>query len=199
MGRRMPSPIGHALAGAAIAWGFEDQIRRIDGRPAAQRTRDRVLPVACVALAAMPDLDLLAPYTHRTVTHSLMALACIAIVAIAVTGKVTGRVGWAMVLACTAAYGSHLLLDWLAEDDTAPRGVQLLWPFSRHWFISGWDLFRGTARIDVFSLRSMQINALAVAQEIAILGPVAVFARLVRVKAPPRLPAEMTGGHHPAQ
>jgi hypothetical protein len=135
-----------------------------------------------VALAAAPDLDLLAPYTHRTVTHSLLAVATIAIISIVVTGKVTGGSRWRIVFTCTAAYASHLLLDWLAVDDTVPRGIQLLWPFDHRWFISGWDLFRGTARRDVFSPLSMRTNLLAIAQETLMLGPVAWLAYWYRRK-----------------
>jgi membrane-bound metal-dependent hydrolase YbcI (DUF457 family) len=130
----------------------------------------------CVALAAAPDLDLIAPYTHRTITHSVVAVALIAIVTIVVTGKVTRHNGRSVALACTLAYASHLALDWMAVDDSVPRGIQLLWPFDHRWFISGWDLFRGTARRDIFTATSMRTNALAILQEVAILGPIAVLA-----------------------
>jgi len=130
----------------------------------------------CVALAAAPDLDLLAPYTHRTVTHSLIAVASIAIVTMMVTGKVTRGIVPLVVLTCTLAYGSHLALDWMAVDDSLPRGIQLLWPFDHRWFISGWDLFRGTARRDILTATSMKTNALAILQEVAMLGPIAVLA-----------------------
>jgi hypothetical protein len=146
-----------------------------------------------------PDLDLLAPFQHRTATHSVAAVALVLIVAIGVTGKVTGRIVWTAVIAVTAACGSHLLLDWLAEDSTLPRGLQILWPFSAQWFISDADLFRGTARRNVFTLNSMRINALAIAQEIAILGPIAAGVWLVRVKTLARLAAQVPGRHHATQ
>jgi membrane-bound metal-dependent hydrolase YbcI (DUF457 family) len=179
----MPSPIGHALAGAAIAWtvapGRTGSLDALSPRTAPSRPRvPSATPLlwACVALAAAPDLDLLAPYTHRTITHSFAAVAVVAIVSIAVTGKVTRRIAPLMVLACTLAYASHLALDWMAVDDSVPRGVQLLWPFDDRWFISGWDLFRGTARRDIFTALSMRTNALAILQELAILGPIAWLA-----------------------
>ena len=74
-----------------------------------------------------------------------------------------------------AAFASHLLLDWLGADPTPPNGVQLLWPFNDRWFISGLDLFRGTARRNLFTAQSMWINAAAIAQELAITGPIALF------------------------
>jgi len=189
----MPSPIGHAIAGAAIAWVAEA------GGPPPPTRRPWTLTVLCAGLAAAPDLDLLAPYQHRTATHSILALALVVIIAMVVTGKVRGRVISTIVWAAGAAYASHLLLDWLAEDSTPPRGLQLLWPFSGRWFISDLDLFRGTARLHIFTANSMRINALAIAQEIAILGPLAAVAWLVRVKALARFPAELSGRHHPAQ
>ena len=170
----MPSPIGHAIAGAAIAWGVE-------ATPPRPRLSPH-LPLICACLAAAPDLDLLAPYMHRTVTHSLLAVAVVTAVMIigaGVTAKVTGRVTpfrGRFVLACAAAYASHLLLDWLGVDDTPPRGLQILWPFSDRWFISDLDVFRGTARLGVWTAASMWTNALAIVQEIAILGPIALLA-----------------------
>ena len=193
----MPSPVGHAIAGATVAWVAEAvSDERRDRPPKGGRY---ALTIACAALAMAPDLDLLAPFQHRTATHSVVAVALVLIMAIGVTGKVTGRVAWAAVIALTAAYASHLFLDWLAEDSLSPRGLQMLWPLSSHWFISEANLFRGTAREDVFTLESLRINALAIAQEIAILGPIAVGAWLVRVKALARLPAQMPGRHHAAQ
>jgi len=215
----MPSPIGHALAGAAIAWSVSlrepGPLSMMDARPpqtpgsmpegtlslVPRSTEGRspdpldAFTLLCAFLAAAPDLDLLVPYTHRAGTHSLLAVAFVAlssIIVMTVTGRVTGSgrvesrqgvIAWRVVLACTAAYASHLFLDWLGADDTPPRGLQLLWPFSDRWFISDLDLFRGTARRDVFSALSMRTNALAVAQEIAILGPVALAAWLVRRRA----------------
>lgn len=35
-----------------------------------------------------------------------------------------------------AAWASHVMLDWLGEDTSAPFGVMALWPFSREHFMS---------------------------------------------------------------
>ena len=195
----MPSPIGHALAGAAIAFSSAPALGLRNTENATDAHRLRILTLTCAALAALPDIDLAAPYTHRTITHSLLATAAVTIIAAVVTGQVTPRAAWRTTLICAAAYASHLLLDWLAVDDTPPRGLQILWPFRDRWFISGWDLFRGTARRNLFSMVSMRANVLAILQEIAILGPVAAIAWLVGVKTPSRFPAEMSRGHHPTQ
>ncbi len=198
----VPSPIGHALAGAAIAWLSD--VRTAPTRPPEARSRpDRpeslyVTTLTCVGLAVLPDADLLLPIAHRTATHSVTAVAVVAllmIVAAAVTGKVTPR----LVVAGVAAYASHLLLDWLQADPTPPYGLQMLWPMSSTWFISGWDLFRGTERRQVFEAATMRRNLAAGLQETAILAPIAAAAWLVRVKAAARLAAQMPGGDHPLQ
>jgi membrane-bound metal-dependent hydrolase YbcI (DUF457 family) len=222
----MPSPIGHALAGVAVAWSAG---RLAQPATAARRVSVRFTAL-CAALAMAPDLDLLIQPTHRTVTHSVGAVALVFIVAIAVTGWVRrgrvglvgqvgqvgqkGRVGqagqgevvqvgaaaararkegqdgqerqgareaqhrratrvdWGVAFVCTAAYASHLLLDWLGSDPSWPTGIQALWPFSHRWFISGWNLFPYIERREMLSSTSIIINTKAIAGEVAILGPV---------------------------
>lgn len=157
----MPSPIGHAIAGVAIGQAITP------GRP-------RTI-VACAALAAAADADLLLPSTHRTLTHGIGAVAVVTILAIVVTRKVTDA-RLRVVVALVTAYASHLLLDWLGADPVPPRGLQLLSPFSDRWFISDWDVFRGTTRRELATAHAWWVNATAIAQEIVILGPVAWLA-----------------------
>jgi membrane-bound metal-dependent hydrolase YbcI (DUF457 family) len=172
IGARMPSPIGHALGGVAAAWTAD----LVHGR---RDERHRLL-LLYMALAAAPDLDLLVPGSHRMATHSLFAMLLVFIIAAAVTAQVTprrasrfgGQAHWRTAAMCAAAYGSHLLLDWLGADNVPPRGIQLLWPVSDRWFISDLDLFRQTARQHFLSPAIMQQNAIAVAQELAIMAPV---------------------------
>ena len=172
----MPSPIGHALSGVAIAWtsALGDRHRDAAGRTLS----DRLLP-ACAGLAAAPDLDLLVVGAHRGATHSLTATAAVFIVAAAVTGQVTR---WRTAILCGISYGSHLLLDWLAADNYPPRGIQLLWPFSDRWFISDLDLFRQTARQQFLTLPIIKQNLVAVAQEAAILLPVVALLWILRAR-----------------
>ena len=111
------------------------------------------------------------------------------------TGKVTRKIA----IACVAAYASHLLLDWLQADPTPPLGIQALWPVSSRWFLSGWDLLRPTERRHMFEPATIQRNIIALVQEVVILGPVAVAAWLVRVKALAGLPAEVASRDHPLE
>src|SRR5262245_1912571 len=163
----MPSTIGHALAGATVAWAAEAITGFGDARrgqtctgPApdpgsdphltpGQRVRLHLTAV-CAILAAAPDIDLLFPVTHRTYSHSIGATLLVAVFSAAMAAN--ARLPMLRVAStCTAAYGSHLLLDWLAVDFTPPLGLQLLWPINGEWYISGLDVFRGTARRNVFS------------------------------------------------
>jgi membrane-bound metal-dependent hydrolase YbcI (DUF457 family) len=131
-----------------------------------------ILPIVCMALGAAADADLLYASIHRTMTHSVTAAALVVIVAAAVTGWVTGKVEWRIALACGAAYGSHLLLDWLGEDPNPPAGIQLLWPFSDRWFIAPWTIFLRTERDTILSARSIGTNLKAIGLEVLILGPI---------------------------
>jgi inner membrane protein len=159
-------------------------------------TMTPTLVATCAVLAALPDLDLIGPGFHRTWTHSVTAVVIVTIIAAAVTGQVTR---WRTALMCGAAYASHLLLDWLGADRFPPYGIELFWPFSDRWYISGWDVFRQTARLHFFAPEIIRQNVLAVAQEIAILAPVLLVVWLIREKTVARLPPELTGRNHAAQ
>lgn len=180
----MPSPIGHALAGAAIAWTLHGL------------GRWRVAAL-CAAFAVLPDIDLLYLPAHRTATHSIPVAILLTIIAVAVTGWVrpvpgrcqagvrhrsdTAPMGAGVVsdpypigLACGLAWSSHVLLDWLGADASVPYGIQALWPFSTRGFMSGWDVFPGTERREPFAARAMRINLRAAVQETAIMGAIAL-------------------------
>jgi inner membrane protein len=219
--KHMPSPVGHALAGVAVAWAADLAPGRRAWRttdPAASlfARAGGTLTLVCGALAVAPDLDLLFLSRHRAITHSLGAVIVTFIVATAVTGWVTRlpspglpeagldpqrsglpvlRIG----LMCAAAYGSHLFLDWLSVDTTRPYGLQALWPFSDAWYISGLDLFPGTERRDILSLAAFRTNLIAISREAAVLLPVLGLLWLVRVKALAGLATEPARRHHASQ
>ncbi|MCC7416704.1 MAG: metal-dependent hydrolase [Acidobacteria bacterium] len=180
----MPSPVGHMLAGVAVTWSILPQ------------ARTRVATVAAV-LAAAPDLDLLLPVQHRTATHSIAAVALVVIVAAAVTREVTPAWRARLAAVCGLAVASHLLLDWLGPDPVFPHGIRMFWPLSDRFFISGWDIFRPTARTAIFSPAVMAHNLAAAAQELLLLGPLVWLLWFVRVKPAARFPAEVPGRHHP--
>lgn len=195
----MPSTIGHLLAGATVAWASD----AIGGSgPHQSFTLDRRsafggLTIACAAVAAAPDLDLVLR-THRTYTHSIGATLVVALFAAAVAAGAKLPLA-RIVLACAAAHASHIFLDWLAVDRSPPYGIQAFWPFSDRFYISGVDLFRQTVRRRFFSEPAIRANALAVAQELVILGPVALAVWLVRVKTLAGFSTQMPRSHHAAE
>src|SRR5262245_36845496 len=97
----MPSPLGHMLAGLAVAWGADLVPGRRAWRTAPprgpwyERAGDG-LTVACALLAAAPDLDLLLA-THRSFTHSVTAGVTVGLVAAAWGARAggAGRTGGA--------------------------------------------------------------------------------------------------------
>ncbi|HUR35480.1 MAG TPA: metal-dependent hydrolase [Vicinamibacterales bacterium] len=175
----MPSPIGHALAGLTVGWLSQP----VAQRPAASRAVDSLasFSVWCACVAAIPDADLLAPHFHRTATHSLTATALVFIMAVAVTGKVTRQPAWMFVLALSASHASHLLLDWLGTDRFPPPGLQMLWPFSDHFFYSGLDLFPPVER-RLLRPEALRVNAIAALWELLIMGPIAAAAWAIRAR-----------------
>ena len=177
----MPSPIGHALAGVAIAWiapkHHAEIVSRTSGAPGTSS-----LALICASLAVLPDIDLLFLPTHRTATHSLFTALAVFIVAAAVTGQVKGRVSWSFAGMCAAAYASHAVCDWMGKDASVPYGLQILWPASDRWFISPWPIFPGTERRQIFSGRSVLINLRAVVAEILIFGPLVTMLWIRRTR-----------------
>lgn len=174
MGCPMPSPLGHVLAGLTVG---------LMGDPApASRTpwwtdATTTVVLAAALAAALPDADLLVPvrHFHRTATHSLAATALILIITAAVTGKVTGRANWRLALLLATAHLTHLVMDWLGYDRNPPPGIQVLWPISRTYFISGLEWFPPTAR-EGLTFSMLRINAWAALYETLVVGPFVVVA-----------------------
>jgi membrane-bound metal-dependent hydrolase YbcI (DUF457 family) len=190
------------LAGAAVAWTADLVPGRRAWRTAPPtaswyRRAGDGLTLACALLAAAPDLDLIVD-RHRTITHSIGAVIFVALVAAATAARRSRPVA-RVTLMCTGAYFSHLLLDWMATDAYYPPGIQALWPFSHRWYISGWDIFRQTARLHPLAVEEIVQNFRALELELAILGTMALVAWLVRVKALAGLAAEMPRGDHPPE
>jgi membrane-bound metal-dependent hydrolase YbcI (DUF457 family) len=151
-----------------------------------------------VALAVAPDLDLMIRAFHRSVTHSFVSIGVVASVA-AVSAARAGLPVTRIACMCGCAWATHMLLDWLAADPSSPRGIQALWPFSDTRFISGWDVFPGTERRQIFSAPSLRLNLTALILEVAFMMPIVIGLWLVRVKALAGLSPELARRHHPAE
>ena len=138
-----------------------------------------MVPALLVGAGLVPDLDLLVG-SHSGITHSLGAAAIAGMLVAA--GPWRGR--WRLGLAVFAAYGSHVLLDWLSQDTSVPIGIMALWPLSREYWHAPFSLFLATDRrfwLDGFWAR----NLLSIAWELLVFIPPAaiVYRRRVRVAA----------------
>ena len=173
-GLGVPSPVGHALAGAAIAW-VAQSIQR-----APRDTRcETTLVIACASLAVAPDLDFVYPPVHRMMSHSVAAVVAVAATAALIARRTDPARASRVALVCALAYASHLLLDWLGRDTKLPAGLQILWPFSDAWYISPWGVFHSTYLDGFFRPRTLMSNATTVMRECLLLTPVAFMAWLV--------------------
>jgi LexA-binding, inner membrane-associated putative hydrolase len=180
----MPSPLGHALAGAAAGWAIVGSPSR-SSRGAARRSLWR-LGAFFGLLGVAPDIDLLFA-SHRGPTHSLGAALIAGLAVAAVTRQ--GRTA----VAAAAAYASHTLLDWLSADTSVPVGIMALWPFSREYYQASVHLFESIWRRNE-TPDFWSHNARAIAQELIILVPATLLAwrasnrhRVHRIDRQPRV------------
>jgi membrane-bound metal-dependent hydrolase YbcI (DUF457 family) len=188
----MPSPLGHAIAGAAAGW-------LVVGAPSladrATRTRAGKEVLLFAALAMLPDVDLLVG-GHRGPTHSIGAAVIVGACAFLLSTMATG--GWhssashwsvshhwfgshsRLAVACAAAYGSHIPLDWLSHDNTPPIGIMALWPVSHDYYASQVQVFLAISRRYYHGWRFVIQNTLAVVRELAILIPAIALVIVLR-------------------
>lgn len=179
----MPSPIGHAMAGVAVAW-FAEAVSPVLSRTS-RGPDDRLrvanppwrgwLPAASGVIATLPDLDILFN-AHRSATHSLGAVVVVTIV-VALSCAVWLKLPiLRTAVICGLAYTSHAALDWLGKDSSNPAGLMALWPLTQTYFVSGLDLFleisRRYWRFDEFVVGNLR----SLSRELAILGPLTVMA-----------------------
>ena len=153
----MPTPVGHALAGLTTAWLCHS--RRVAEGPL----------IACVVAAVAPDVDILF-HSHRMYAHSIGAVLIVGLVAWLVVRN------WGAAFTIAAAYGTHVLLDWLARDSAPPLGLMALWPFSTRFYLSGADLFLEVSRRYWKPDEFIWGNLKSVAWEVLLLAPVATLA-----------------------
>ncbi len=186
----MPTPIGHALGGVAAGclvvaasrfppgWRRPRELERFLARIGPRRG---LAGIAC--LATFPDVDLLLGI-HSGAMHSVGAMLIAAVVAGAWSRTARPYVA----LAAAAAYGSHILLDWLGTDPSAPHGVMALWPLSRDFHLSDAHLFLRVCR-EYWLAECWWHNLRGVARELLILGPITAVAVLAARRAGAAQPA----------
>jgi len=138
----MPSPVGHSLAGYLISDVAGVRLSR----------RKWVSLGSYVLIANAPDIDYLPGFLsgkpnafHHYATHSVTAALLFGIAVAIILGSRDG--GFVRIfLATSAAYASHLLLDFFTLDTSKPYGMQLLWPLSDRFYVSPWALFMDVAK-----------------------------------------------------
>jgi len=176
----MPSPLGHMLGGVAAGWLVSGVPVRGGRHAAADRVRSAVT-YAC--LGALPDLDLLVG-VHRGPTHSIGAALIVGIAAGALlyfTGVRRSLLSTTtLAAACGAAFGSHVLLDWLSHDNSAPIGVMALWPLERAYYSSDLHVFMAISRRYYHGWRFVWQNLVAITRELAILLPLVSLVVMLR-------------------
>jgi LexA-binding, inner membrane-associated putative hydrolase len=159
----MPSPLGHALGGAAIGWVL---MPPADPSHAKRHLWRRGIAFSVVGM--LPDLDLITS-VHRGPSHSVTAAAFVGLCVLMFTRQ--GRLS----IAAAAAYASHILLDWLGSDTSLPSGIMALWPFTRDHYQAHVQLFDAVTR-RYWLPEFWTQNIRAVAREVAILLPLAWLA-----------------------
>ena len=132
----MATPIGHLLAGAAIG----TLMARGSNLPRA------IFIGGLAAIAA--DFDFIPGMLignpgrfHHAQSHSITFAVLIGIIAGLIATE--SRLRWALLIGL--GYGSHLILDLLTFDDSAPQGIPIFWPFVRDVFQSPITLFPNVA------------------------------------------------------
>lgn len=161
----MPSPVGHALGGLAAAFVVDSLARR--------PTLTLPLLAASAVMAIVPDLDILAG-SHRTYSHSVGAAAIVGVVSwLALRARGSSGAAAAVL---TAAYASHLPLDWLSKDTSYPSGLTVWWPFTMTYYKSGWDVFGEISRRYWLPGEFILGNVRAASWELAVLTPLLVVA-----------------------
>ncbi|MEW6259671.1 MAG: metal-dependent hydrolase [Thermodesulfobacteriota bacterium] len=163
----MASPIGHSIAGL-IGWIASDDFRR--------NGANRLLLWYLVAANAA-DIDLVlgillgdSRLFHHGITHSIGAMAAFGLMLLAARWIRRQPLQFS-ILALTAVYGSHLLIDWLTADFVPPIGATFLWPFSADYFHFPFPVFLNIERRQVWQWPTLMHNLVAVLRECLMLLP----------------------------
>jgi inner membrane protein len=151
---------------------------------ASSRPGWRLLAV-CAVVATLPDADFFLPMQHRGPSHSVGAAAAAGVIAFLGLRLAGMHDPSRLAVVMAAAYGTHVLFDWLGADSSAPRGLMALWPFSSDFYISNLNVFHSVDRrywLDGFWKR----NTIAGLRELVILVPLVVAAWFARTRRPRR-------------
>lgn len=144
----MPMPVAHSAVGIAAYCALKK------GQPVSAVKPKLTLLFACLFLALLPDFDLVLAAAagdpnryHSGPSHSLfVALVAGIAVGTLIARKRQTSAAWKALACCVLVSMSHPVLDFFAEDNSAPFGVPLLWPFIGDHFSSPMVLFGDVVR-----------------------------------------------------
>jgi membrane-bound metal-dependent hydrolase YbcI (DUF457 family) len=126
-------------------------------------------------LAVAPDFDLLVG-KHSTYTHSVGAITLVGVLIYGLNNQKKGQA-----LSAMMAYGSHILLDWLGTDTSAPIGIMALWPLTNKFYQSQLFWFMAISR-HFRASNFLSHNLYAVLRELVLLGPLLVMIGVYRFR-----------------
>lgn len=170
----MPSPVGHTLGAFSVLVALEPDI-------VTSRYKTNIALGAAFVFGSLADADFVvahfstAPYLrHHYFSHSIPFAICFTLLCWIIlkcfrsrnAGKFAGLIG--------AAYSSHLLLDYFADDGSKPYGIPLFWPFTNRHFIAPFNLFYSIHRGEFSDIFSMH-NLIGVLIEIAVMAPITLI------------------------
>ena len=179
-GLKLPTPIGHVLAGYAVYCTF-----------APERENQRInLALLSSILAVSPDLDFVpgiligrpAAY-HQGIAHSIGFAIIISLGAAWIFRRTTSP--FPIFVVCFLSYLSHLILDLFSPDNRLPYGIPMFWPISQKYFISPVPVFLGVHHAGSTSSSILEwvtgifsmYNIAAIALEVLILVPLIFLGR----------------------
>jgi membrane-bound metal-dependent hydrolase YbcI (DUF457 family) len=182
----MALPIAHAAAGYLVHRAA-CRVPPGDRKSAGAWRRAAVF----MFVGNLPDFDFLVGFAlgrpgmvHRGVSHTVLAAVVFGVAAGAIATW-RGRERFARAaLAFGAAYGSHLVLDWLTIDTRPPAGGQFLWPFTDAYFIAPFPIFTeiyidGRTRAGFLGTVLAWQSVVVLAREVVMVGAVVALARVV--------------------
>ena len=154
----MPTPAGHALGALLLTAPIR----------ARYRLTGLAITVAIAGAGVAPDLDLLIG-RHSAETHSVGAAAIAGAAAWILLRYRRAQHAPAIAGAIAIAVLSHVFLDWLGSDTSAPIGIMALWPFSREYVEADAHIFMAVSRrywLDEF----WTYNLIVLGREMLLLG-----------------------------
>lgn len=173
----MPTPIAHGLAGYAVLVLAEPRL--------AKDLRGNLKALgAGIFFGTLADADFLVAYyssnpvlQHHYFSHSIAFALLVGAVSYLALKSLSRSQALRTALVLTAAYGTHLLLDYFTHDGSRPIGIPLFWPITHRHLIAPVEIFASIHRGGMEVLFGAH-NFGALLREALILAPLALAAYL---------------------